>query len=308
MPQADVHPTPRARQARAFLLPYDSARREERMGRGPAHLLRHGAVSALRAGGLDVDAEMVEADDPFSTEVATTFALYRRLAERVRVAAGEARTPLVLSGNCGAALGAVAGLRAAATGGARDAGAIADTLGVVWFDAHGDFNTPDTTASGFLDGMMLAALTGRCWRGMTARLPGFEPLPPADVVLVGARDLDDAERLALDASEVTLVPPARVRELGVVGALAPALDALAGRTRAVYLHVDVDVLDAAVAKGNALASAGGLAPAELVAAVRLIRDRCGVAGVGVASYDPEYDERGEVYRAAVAALEAAVGG
>jgi arginase family enzyme len=94
----------------------------------------------------------------------------------------------------------------------------------------------------------------------------------------------------------------------VEGALAPALDALAARTRSAYVHLDVDVLDAAVAKGNALASAGGLAPGELVEAVRLVRARCGVAGAGVASYDPAYDERGEVYRAAVAALEAAVGG
>jgi arginase len=90
---------------------------------------------------------------------------------------GEARRadrfPLVLGGNCGVALGVVAGLG----GDAR----------VVWADAHGDFNTPETTLGGFLDGMGLATLTGGCWTAITATIPGFAAVPDDHVWLLGAR-------------------------------------------------------------------------------------------------------------------------
>ena len=283
---------------RILLVPYDSGRRDARMGRGPDALARHGAASTLRAAGHDVDAEVVEVDEPFPAEVGTTFALYRRLAERVRAAAADGRTPLVLSGNCGAAVGTVSGARRSPN----------ERVGVVWLDAHGDFNTPETSASGFLDGMMLAALAGRCWRGMTASVPGFAPVRAEDVLLVGARDLDAAEGDALADAGVTLLPWERVRERGAAAALAPALDGLARRVERVYLHVDVDVLDPAIARGNALAPPGGLTPQELGDVARAVRARCGMAAAGVASYDPAYDADGGVFRAAVGALEAIAGG
>jgi len=282
---------------RTLLVPYDSGRRDARMGRGPDALVRHGAASALRAAGHDVDAESVEVDDVFPAEIATTFALYRQLAGRVRTATAEGRLPLVLSGNCGAAVGTVSGARRSAD----------ERVGVVWFDAHGDFNTPETSGSGFLDGMMLAALAGRCWRAMTASVPGFAPVRAADVALVGARDLDPAEGEALGRSGVTLVPWERLRERGAAEALEGTLAELARRVERVYIHVDVDVLDPARARGNALAPPGGLTPDELADAVRAVRVRCGVAAAGIASYDPAYDTDGSVYRAAVAALEAVAG-
>ena len=58
---------------------------------------------------------------------------------------------------------------------------------VVWFDAHGEATTPETTTSGFLDGMGISILTGRCWRTMAASIPGFEPLPGKRIALLGAR-------------------------------------------------------------------------------------------------------------------------
>ena len=94
---------------------------------------------------------------------------------------------------------------------------------VVWLDAHGDFNTPDTTASGYLGGMCLAAACGR-WDA------GFGPgLDPRRVVLSDARDLDAGERDELVAARVAIVPPAGV--------------AAAVRGERVFVHVDLDVLD-----------------------------------------------------------------
>ena len=88
----------------------------------------------------------------------------------------EGRFPLVLAVNCFTSLGTVAGL-------GRD-------VGVVWFDAHGDFNTPDTTTSGFLDGMGLAMLLGDGWRELRQTVEGLRPVPAEHALLVGARDID----------------------------------------------------------------------------------------------------------------------
>jgi arginase len=114
------------------------------------------------------------------TEIGTTFALQHSLADAVRTSIGRERFPLVLAGNYSSTLGTVSGVRAAAPNGASP-------IGVLWLDAHADFNTPETTTSGFLDGMAPATMTGRCWQGMTAAIPGFQPVADAHVVLVAAR-------------------------------------------------------------------------------------------------------------------------
>lgn len=266
---------------RIFALPYDSGQRAVRMGCGPDHWLRHGIADALRTAGHTVAMETVEAPEGFHAEIATAFGLYRALAERVR-AAGE--FPLVLSGNCGAALGALAGL-----------GLAQDSLGVIWFDAHGDFNTPETTASGFLDGMGLATAVGRCWQTIAAGIPGFRPVPEAHIVHVGGRDLDPGERTLLDRSAVTVVEAGQIRQAGVRAALSPALDALRARVQRVYIHFDIDVLDPAEARVNPFpAPPGGLTVGQLEEALRLIGGQFAVAGAGIASYDPacDGDERG----------------
>src|SRR5262245_54796881 len=95
---------------RLILVPYDSGQREWRMGRGPAHLLRHGIASNVRAAGHTVSAEFVEHDHLMPTDVGSSFALYRAVSNRVRHAVDAGELPVVLGGNCGATLGAVAGL------------------------------------------------------------------------------------------------------------------------------------------------------------------------------------------------------
>jgi len=157
-----------------ILLPYDSGHRDARMGRGPLHLRERGAIDRLRAAGHDVIESLVEAPDAFPTEIGTSFALYRVLAEDVRATVTGGAFPLTLAGNCGSALGTVSGVRAATPNDRSD-------VGVIWLDAHADFNTPETTATGFLDGTALAALAGHCWHTLTASIPGFRPVTDAHV-------------------------------------------------------------------------------------------------------------------------------
>jgi arginase len=164
--------------------------------------------------------------------------LQRELAEAVT---GSAR-PLLLSGDCPAALGVAAGLQQRHR-----------EIAVVWLDAHGDFNTPDTTPSGYLGGMPVAMLTGRAPEVLAGPL-GLRPVPERNIVLAGARDLDAAEGDALSASQVRRVPV-------TPGALRAALSELGDLP--VYVHVDVDIMDSAQVPGLRFPAGPGPSPADI---------------------------------------------
>ncbi len=232
---------------RLIAVPYELGRLRDGVGLGPEVLLEHGAEQALAANGARVATELIELDRKFDNEIDATFALAAELAERVRAARAAGALPVILSGSCFAAVGVVAGLDDPAPG-------------VVWFDAHGDFNEPTTSPSGYLDGMGLSVLTGSAWEAMLASLPGARALAETAVVLAGARDFDDAEAERLDASRVAQVAAESLRDpeslLDAVGELEP-------RPSAVYLHLDLDVLDLDVARVNRYASAEGSRPPQL---------------------------------------------
>ena len=150
--------------------------------------------------------------------------LHQTVADAV---AGVTR-PLLLSGDCPAALAVAAALQRRHR-----------EIAVVWLDAHGDFNTPAITISGYLGGMPVAMLTGRA-PGLFAGPLGLRPVPEHNIVLAGARDLDPAERDALAASQVRRIP-------ATAGACQAALSGLRGLP--VYLHVDVNILDSTEVPG-----------------------------------------------------------
>jgi len=268
-------------------VPYDSGHRNARMGRGPLHFHEHGAADRLRAAGHEVAESLIEVPSPFPTEIGTSFALHRALADTVRDVVAVERFPLILAGNCGSALGTVSGLRSATP---HDS----SPVGVIWLDAHADFNTPDTTTSGFLDGTALATLTGQCWHALTSTIPGFRPVSDAHVVLVGARDIDPAEELRLARSHVIRVEAARLRVEGAgsAGALHDALTELARRNVArVYLHIDLDVHDPADVQANQYAAPGGLAPSTVRDLVTVVAGRFEIVAAAMTAYDPTCDER-----------------
>lgn len=185
-------------QVELIAVPYDSGRRGERMGAGPEHLLRAGLPGRLAEAGHETEVRVVElASGRWWSEAAAAIELARLVAAQVRQASERGAFPLILSGNCGpAALGACAG--------------VGGPPWVVWLDAHADFNTPETTPSGFWDGMSLAVLTGRCWTQLSGSIPGFRPVPETQVTLVGARHLDPLERAALELSRVARVQAEQV--------------------------------------------------------------------------------------------------
>lgn len=262
-------------------VPYDSGQKDVGMGRGPARLLKQG-WGLLK----DAAVDRIEVKE-FPFEAGTTFQLLRSLSKKVTAAVEDNSFPLVLAGGCISCLGVLGGLRRG-------------PVGMVWIDAHGDFNTPETTLSGFLDGMALAAATGRCWRNLTASVEGFRPVKEKNVVLIGARDLDSEERKLLESSEISWVPAATMRESGVENALSGTLARL--EPKLIYLHIDLDVLDAGEASVNRFSSAGGLTVAELLQAVRVISSGRSVVAAAITAYDPLYDADGKAAAAGAALM------
>jgi arginase len=272
-------------------VPYDSAHRDTRMGSGPVHFIREGLAEALKQNAHDVYVEAVESESPFHAEIKTAFELYRILAGRVRAARDSRRFPLVLCGNCNSSLGTIAGVGAG-------------RLGVIWFDGHGDFNTPDTSTSGFLDGMGLATAVGLCWKTLALSIPGFNPVPGSNVIHVGSRDFSSDEAALFAQEGVTVITAEIIRQSGLQAVFGSALEALRARADRIYLHFDLDVLDPGVAPANEFAPPDGLAVEQVEQAIALAADRFEICAGAIASYDPRFDGEGHMMRAGIQIIKA----
>jgi arginase len=261
--------------------PFHNGLRNVSMGRGASVLANDAGFRAgIEQEGWTVTATEIEAVDETGPEIVRVLELVRRLAAEVDRAATEGAFPLVVAGNCNSALGTTAGMGAA-------------DLGVVWFDAHADFDDPDENESGFFDVMGLAMLTGRGWRALRNTIPGHLPIPERNVVLAAARGLEDYQRERLRRSDLITVPgeidPSRFDE---------ALDLLGGRTSRVYLHVDLDSIDAGEAQANKYSAPGGPSLARLLDCIRLARQRFTIAGAAITAFDPDFDPADRTLQAA----------
>ena len=269
-------------------VPYHLGQRGISMGRGPLVLLADAMVpNRLRGLGVDVEISWVDADDPRDDEpfvpgdqMARHLVHNRALAQRVAEARAAHRAPLVSSGNCNSSIGVTSGL--------------ADPrLGVVWLDAHADAETPEHSADGLFDGMTVSVLAGRCWKAWREQIPGYRPIPPERIVMVGQHDRyadggwphENLEPLG------RVVDPPVIAEHGFERALGDALDVLALQADSVYLHVDTDVIDADIAKSSLYTAKGGLTPAQTARAIQMVSERFDVAATTFSAYDPDIDPR-----------------
>jgi arginase len=273
-------------------VPYNLDEPRVGMGRAPEALLEAGLVPRIEALGCAAHVtpavEIPDGDEPREQRIGLLLAGLG--AEVARARAGGA-FPLVLGGDCLTAVGTVAGL--------LDPG---DT-GIAWIDAHGDFNTPATTVSGYLGGMPLACIVGRGLDELRAATGMALPTPEENVALLGVRDLDAAEEELLGGSQVAVVRGDALG--GGPRALAATLGALGERTQ-LYLHVDIDVLDPAAAPGVDFPAPGGLTLEELQSLVQRIAGMGNLAALALTAVNPEKDPEGRTTRAAVDVIVAAV--
>ena len=225
---------------------------------------------------------VVERGEPFRDSVYASRLVNTELAVAVRDARERGELPIVVAGACDASMGTVGGVPH-------------DRTGIVWIDAHGDFNTPESSTSGFFGGMSVAVLTGECYRAVWAEVGDSTPIPEDRVVLVGIRDLSpQAERERLERSAVEVVPPGG----DVDGAIARLLE----RIDDVYLHVDLDGLDPEIAPGIVDPPVpGGLTLDELERVIRALEGR--LAAVSITTFVPEWDRDDRTLGVVLRAIE-----
>jgi arginase len=222
---------------------------------------------------------------PFADTASACRAVHRELAAAVAAAAAAGELPIVIAGSCDAAAGVLAGLDR-------------ERFGVVWIDAHGDFNTPDTTVSGFFPGMALAIVTGHCYAGWWAQIGNAAPVAEAHVALLGIRDLSpDAERERVERSRMLRVAWVDGQPDSDVGV---AVATLAARVDDVYLHIDLDALDPSIAPGIVDAPVPhGLSLSQLGDVLDAVTATLRLRAVALTTYTPVRDVDGATHATAL---------
>jgi arginase len=148
---------------RLLLVPYSLGQDENRgAGASPLRYVQVGIEQAFSESGLTVTVERIQQDEPHSDPRSASIAANKKLAQAVQQTLLAGDFPLIVSGSCDVSLGILAGFDHSHTG-------------VIWFDAHGDFNTPETTRGGFFGGMPLAIVTGHCYQDLWTHIGNSIP-------------------------------------------------------------------------------------------------------------------------------------
>ena len=224
-----------------------------------------------------------------------------QLGRIVAKARREGSLPVGLLANCSALMGMLGGL--------QHSGSTSRPLrvGLVFIDAHGDFNTPETTLSGMLGGMPVAISAGRCLTRLRLK-SGLDPsLSERHIVLGGVRDTDPLEQDLLDRSEVELITAADIKTRAE--SIGRQMRRLSSATDLIYVHVDMDVLDPREVAGHPLTVPGGPTSLELAAVLTEMFQYEKVAAFGVASTPSgDHDRDGRSRQAAYNLMLGAVKG
>jgi arginase len=217
--------------------------------------------------------------------------------------------------NCSDLLGMLAGLQrpaavatAKAAGGATGlAGVKPRRIGLVWIDAHADFNTPETSLSGMLGGMPVAIASGMCLTRHRL-VTGLDPaLPTKYIVMAGLRDVDPLEQDLLDRSDCEMLTVNDIRRL--TASINTQIERLARLTDLIYIHIDMDVLDPSEVAGHPLTAPEGPMSKELAAALGVMFRHPKVGALGIASMPfGDRDKDRISLKAAYTLIEGAVAG
>ncbi len=180
-------------------------------------------------------------------------------------------------------------------------------IGLIWFDAHGDYNTPDSSPSGNIHGMPLAVVQG-IGDGKLVDLGGFAPkVRPEDTVLIGIRDVDHRERELLRHSGMNIYTMREIDELGIREVVSRAISLATRRTQALHVSFDMDFVDPQYAPGVGTPSPGGPTYREAHLAMELIADSGKLTSLDLVEVNPIFDERNRTSQLAVELILSALG-
>ena len=236
----------------------------------------------------------VEANGGGLRHLPEVIAACQAIYDEAKKCAGSDVLPLFLGGDHSIAIGTVAGM---ACGG---------PLGLLWVDAHGDFNTPETSPSGNIHGMPVATLIGRGVPELVDLGHAGPKLRPHDVVMIGIRDLDAEERAALANSGITVYTMRDVDELGMATVARRALARL-GHVPHIHLSLDMDAIEPSVAPGVGTPVPGGLTFREAHLLMEIVGESHKIAAMDVVEINPILDEGNRTAELAVELIASALG-
>lgn len=204
----------------------------------------------------------------------------RELAERTETAVRSGAVPLVLGGDHSIALGSIGGVTNAMGG----------DVGVIWFDAHADFNTAETTPSGNIHGMILGALAGFGDDALVHATGQGPRLNPARVAIVGARDLDQGECELLRKAGVLVLTMADIDRRGMYDVTEEAIARVSEGTRGLHVSFDMDVVDPSEAPGVGTPVHGGITYREAHLAMELVAASGKLTSMDLVEVNPILDQ------------------
>ena len=287
---------------RVFGVPMDLGQQVRGVDMGPSAIRYAGLGRRLRALGHEVDdagnvgvpvRDHLDQSHPASY-VGSIAEVCRAVADAGGRAVADGRVPVFLGGDHSISIGSVSGVVSAGR------------TGVLWIDAHGDFNTPETSPSGNVHGMPLAVLMGDGHPELVSVGGEGAKLRPEDVVLIGIRDLDESEKRRLRESGVTVFTIRDVDERGIAQVTREAIEQLSHTD---YLHVslDLDVLEPAEAPGVGTPVHGGMTYRETQLVCEMLADARRVTSLDVVEVNPILDEKNTTAETAVELVESIFG-
>ena len=212
------------------------------------------------------------------------------LSDKVKDVLIKNNFPIVLGGDHSIAMGTMSGV-----------GRAIPDVGLIWFDAHGDFNTSETSMTGNIHGMPLAAATGR-GHPKLINIGGITPYVNEEkTVVIGIRDLDIKEKLLLKKSKVTVYSMKKIDEMGLAEVVKEALTIAGKGSKAIHVSFDLDVVDPTVASGVGTPVPGGLTYREAHLALELISESRMLRSLEMCEVNPIFDNGGN--RTAALAVE-----
>lgn len=244
-----------------------------------------GLADEITASGAEIESIVFPALEPGSAtdnKVANIGELNGRIAAEVSGALAAGSLPLLAGGTCNHLIGMLSGLQAHFGATAR--------IGLLWLDAHGDFNTPAISPSGMLGGMPVATAAGLCWPDWRARAGLQAPHPTDRIVMVDVRNLDPDEERLIRTTDVEI---ARYGEGWDPAPVIDAIERLASRVDHLYLHIDSDILDASLQPNHTTAEPNGPALEPVRAAIDAAAATGKVQAFAVVSVNPKGTE-GEI--------------
>ncbi len=259
-------------------------------GAGPSKLLEDGLFKRLKSHGHIIN-DCIEVSMTKSDE--EQYGKWNRVALANSYLAKESSQEIYkgnfvlgLFANCNSVLGLLAGMQKN-----RKSESMPHRVGLVWIDAHGDYNTPESSPSGMLGGMPVAIAAGKCLTNIR-KVSGLKyPLQAPDIVMMGLRDLDEEEKVLIKNDSIVIIDEKSMLE--VDEDLKSAMEYLVQREDKIYVHVDLDILNPKLAPAAGLPTKGGFSGEELGNILRHLLSYEKVSGLAMVSYKPERENQSE---------------